>query len=232
MLRGSVVFALFMIFGFVGSARADHALLQDGRALFNVRVVDTDTTGARPLRVMFKPQSFGYDYWQNSPFLLRGRSEMYNIADFATTSTEITGSAAAREWIKANQWHMYVAPPPPVIPKITPAPPTPVPTPSEDELTPPNVADPLLPIEARVQRQLDIFIQEQTTLAEQLKLYTKGGGVDSGRSRQMRLDLIKRQSRVLEKYFPAGDDLVVRAKEALQHQLERVQDQGRFNFED
>lgn len=231
MLRRSALVAGLFLTGLVGSARADYALLQDGRALFNVRVVDTDTTEARPLRVLFKPQSFGYDYRKNSPFLLRGRSDMFNVADFVTTSTEITGTSAARQWVRGSEWHTYVPPPQPVIAKITPAPPTPVPPPTEDEVTPPNVADPLLPVEQRVQKQLDIFIQEQTTLAEQLKLYKKAGGVDVGRARQMRLDLLKRQARVLDKHYPAGDELIVIAKEALQHHIKLVQEQGRFNFE-
>lgn len=211
--------------------RADFVLLQDGRALFNVRVVDTDTTQARPLRVIFKPQSFGYDYDRNSPFLLRGRSDVYWVADYVTTTTEL-GKSGAREWMQARRWNRYTAPPPPRVPVITPAPPTPVPTPAEEEVTPANVADPLLPIEKRIQRQLDIFIEEQTTLAEQIRLYLKVGGLDAARARQMRQELLQKQIRVLEKHYPADDDLVARAKEALENQRKVVEEKGRFNFED
>ncbi len=212
-------------------ARADYALLQDGRGLFNVRVVDTQSTAAGNMQVIFKPESFGYNFYTDSPFLLRGHSDVYKVADYVTTSTQV-GKEGARRFMGQKAWHRYTPPPPRVIPVFSTAPPTPVPTATPVPPPPENVADPSLPIEQRIQRQLDIFIHEQTTLAEQLKLLSRMGTSDPEKGKQQRVDLLKIQVQVLENYYPSTDDLVIRAREALQHQQSQVAQSGKFNFED
>jgi len=213
------------------AVRADHALLTDGRALFNVHVVDTHSTAARPLRVIYKPASFGYDYQRNTPFPLMGISGQYRIADFVTTTAEV-GKARGRDLMAQRNWHRYVEPPRPTLRAPTPAPtvvvtPAPVATP-----LPVNVASPELPLQERVQAQLDMFMQEQSRLAAEIRTSESLRALTEEAGAKVRLQWLEAQSKVLDQYYPADEQIVRDAKAQWELQMQRVRGLGKFSFED
>ena len=215
----------------VSPACGDHALLQDGRALFNVHVEDTNTTWARPLRIRFKPASFGYDYDTNGVFAVTGHAAFYYVADHVSTATEV-GKKGARALIQEMGWRNYQAPPPVLITPFTPAPP---PTPTPAPVATPNparVADPKLPMDERIQTQLNIFITEQQTLANQLSFMTAVKTIKAARRKELRLNLLRDQKQVLTQVYPADSDQVKKAQEALDHQLQTVESTGKYSWED
>lgn len=199
--------------------------------LFNVHVVDTNTTEARPLRVIYKPGSFGYDFHRNTVFSLSGISGQYRVADFVRTSTEV-GKEKGRQLVIEKNWHRYSEPPRPVLRPPTPAPRvTATPVPQATPL-PVNVASPDLPLEERLQKQLDIFMQEQQRLAQDIRTSVTQRALTEEAATQLRLQWLKAQQEVLEQFYPRDEQVVRDAKEQWTLQMQRVSGLGKFSFED
>lgn len=212
-------------------AFGDHVLLQDGRMLFNVRVVDTASTESRPLRINYKPASFGYSYRQNQVFALRGLSGQFRVADFISTSTEV-GKLAGRDLVQEQRWHMWR---PRAIPPLRLPTPEPVRTPPpvlKETPLPVNVAPAELPLEQRLQMQLDMFVREQSELAHDIRSSTTQGLLTQGQALDLRLQWLEAQKRVLNRYYPADEQMVQDAKNQWEMQTQRVRSTGRFSFED
>ena len=213
---------------------ADHALLQDGRGLFNVLVDNTATTWSRPLRVRYNQYSFGYDYDRHSVFALLSQfGDYYDVADFVQT-TGTVGKFGARQLMVDRQWHRYVPPPPVIIPIFTPAPPTPVPTaaPVVEPIDPTELADPSLPIDKKVEAQLNLFIQAQSEMANKIKFSVSIKTINDDAGRRLRVELLQHQLKILTNAYPATENRVQKAKEALEHQIQLVKETGRFSHED
>lgn len=222
--RAAAILACLLVAAF---GHGDHALLQDARGIFNVSVDATSTTWSRPLKVRYRPESFGYDFDADSVFPLKGYGEYRDIADVAPTTVTV-GKREARAFMKQRGWNRY-SPPPPVV--ITPPPPTPIPTPLPTPTPTPNpgeVASESLPIEDRIREQLAIFTREQTELAFDLKVRKS----PETEGQKARLSLLERELDILRRYYPADQRLVVNAKEAIEDHLKKVTATGKFFFEE
>jgi len=220
-------------FTVVGEAplRADHALTQDGTALFNVSVEMTATTWSRPLRVRWHPESFEYDYDRHQ--IVQARSEgstLHWLADVVTTDV-LVGKDEARALIRERQWHRYVPPPPRVVTLPTPTPiPTATPTP-EVTVESTELADQALPLAKRLEKQREIFLSQQQTLAEQIRLGKLMHTVSEKKATELRKKLLERQLRILRRYYPEEDEQVKLTIAALEDQLEKVEKNGKFSWE-
>lgn len=228
---GTILLAVCLLFGGVSPARADHALLQDGSGLFNVVVEDTNTTWSRPLRVRIKTESFQYDYESNSVKPLLGHTAYFQISEFQR-STDTLGKFGARHFMESKRWHRFIPPPALVIVPFTPAPP---PTPMPKAVATPDpgrLAETTLPLEKRVEKQLAMFIDEQSRLSNRIRFSQSIHTVDEATGRQHRMALLKEQLGILTRAYPMSASIVQKAKEALEHQIELVKESGRFSFED
>jgi len=213
-------------------ACADHILLQDGRLLFNVTLVDQQTSAARPLNVLLKDNSYVYDYDTKVLSRVKGHFGKYEVADVVSTDEELADKWAARKFMEKHQWQRFVPPAPSKIVVPTPEPsPTPTPQPTlaytEDE-----VASSTLPLPERVKTQYSLFTTQQSLLANELEFHMRMKTVDPKRSKEERLQLLRRQLRILDEQYPKNDDDVNKAREALKHQMEVVGEKGHFFFEE
>jgi len=213
------------------AARADHVLLQDGRALFNVLVENTNTTWSRPLRIRHKPASFGYDYKTNSAIALPGFANYYHIADFITTSAEV-GKDEARAIMEERRWTQYRRPPRAIL--------TPIVTPSHRTTTtltklvpidPARLADASLPVGDRVAAQLTIFKNEQTALVNKILFGLASKTIKPKEVQQLKLDLLNSQYVILTQTYTSGVSEVDKAREALTSEITSVKQTGNFTWE-
>ena len=215
------------------SARADHVLLRDGRALFNVRLVDNISTSARPLKIHYGNNSFLYDFQRDLP-VWRGNevSGQFNVADFVKTTRELKGKKDMRAFMLARQWSSYYDPPPEPFTMPTPEP-TPVitPVPRETPL-PVNVASTSLPLEERLPRQLNMFMEEQQKLAAEIRTSVTLGKLTDPQATQVRLQWLQAQRQVLDQYYPRDAESVRDAKAQWEIQSNEVKGMGKFRFED
>jgi hypothetical protein len=226
-----VMLALFLAGIMQTGAFADHALTQEGEGLFNVSVEQTATTWSRPLRVRWQNGSFEYDYAHNQ--IVHAYSEgsaLYWLADVVTTETTV-GKNEARALMKERQWNQYVPPPPRVIVLPTPTPqataaPTPLISVSGSEL-----ADQALPLASRIEKQREIFLDQQRALIEQLKFTLKMHQVTNEQAVELKKKLIRHQIDLLKRYYPQDDEQVRLTIEALADQFEKVSQNGRFSWE-
>ncbi len=223
--------AVALLAGVSGSAWSDHALTQEGTGLFNVAVEQTATTWSRPLRVRWLPGSFEYDYPSHQILQAHsGGSALFWLADVVTTET-VLGKDEGREFMRARSWHRYTPPPPRVVVLPTPTPrPTPTPTPvvvaRETEL-----ADQSLPLSRRLEKQREIFIEQQQGLVEQIRFALKMRQITEEEGASMRKKLLERQIRILTHYYPSEDEQVQLTRQALEDQLQKVNDKGKFSWE-
>lgn len=213
-------------------ACADHILLQDGRLLFNVTLVDQQTSSARPLNVLLKDNSYLYDYDTKVLSRVKGHFGKYEVADVISTDEELADKWAARKFMEKHQWQRFIPPPPAQI--IVPTPePSPAPTPqptlayTEDE-----IASRTLPLPERVKTQYSLFTMQQSLLANELEFHIRMKTIDIKRGKEERLQLLRRQLRILNEQYPMDDDDVNKAREALKHQMEVVTQKGHFFFEE
>lgn len=217
----------------VGSvAHADIMLLQDGRGLFNVVLDDHESTQSRPLRVRYRLSSFVYDFPSRSVSLVEGHAGYFGIADIVTTTVEF-GKEQAHMFMLEQGWHQYSPPPPVIIVPPTPTP-TPVPTaPPKELLRPGELAETTLPLQQRIEKQLNIFIKDQISLAERIRfeLAVPGGTVTREIALKARIELLRRQEKILSDYYPAEENRVQKAREALQAEIEEVKKNGKFGHE-
>ncbi|MGI8907117.1 MAG: hypothetical protein ACR2IE_11570 [Candidatus Sumerlaeaceae bacterium] len=200
--------------------------------MFNVSLRDDISTAARPLRINYRDASFGYDYRRDVPTWQRQISGQYNVADYVTTNVEIQGKKAARAFMENRNWHRYYEPPSVPIQMPTPRPvvtATPVPTATP---LPVNVASTSQPLEARIHEQLDIFLQEQSRLATDIRTSMTAGAMTELQATQVRLEWLEAQKRVLDLYYPRDSELVRDAKAQWEVESNRVRGMGKFRFED
>ena len=210
--------------------RADFVLLQNGDGLFNVTVEDTLSTQSRPLKIRYRPMSFAYEYSRDTVHALLGHRDSLDVADYYSTSTEV-GKSAARQWMAARHWEHYTPPPREILKAFTPAPKIIYTPPPQNTPPPDNIADQELPLNQRIQAQLDIFINEQQTLGDRIKAGVQQKQMDEQQGKVQRLKLLEYQQKILANYFPESEDLVGKAKEALKQQAKNVEQKGHFNFE-
>ncbi|GIX45626.1 MAG: hypothetical protein KatS3mg130_2034 [Candidatus Sumerlaea sp.] len=236
-MRGQLQFTAYLMVAaaFVvasSQGRAEHALTQDGHALFNVYVEQTATTWSRPLRVRFQSGSFEYDYQQHAIVnAFDGGTGLYWIADVVSTSTQV-GKEEGRLLMQQLGWHRYTPPPPRVIVLPTPTPvPTTTPAPEVAQIDPNELADQSLPLEERLEAQRQIFIDQQRALADRLLLDKRMHQSDDERGKQERIRLLKRQIEILNTYYPKNEHRVRLTREALEDQLRKVDETGKFSWE-
>lgn len=231
LVRGMRAVVMVTAVCFAWSARADHAITQDRKGLFNVIVDDTITTWSRPLKVRYRPESFGYDFDNHTPYMLPGRhGDYFWIGDYVTTRTTVLSTDDARGLMRRMGWHKYEPPPTIKLVPFTPAPKTPTPEPTqivgEGEL-----ADPSLPIGDRIQQQLEKFIAQQKELAASIEFAVKVQNFDTKKGTEMRLQLLDRQIKILQENYNESENLVAKALEALRHQRTSVAEKGTFTHE-
>ncbi|MCX7626420.1 MAG: hypothetical protein N2Z21_09455 [Candidatus Sumerlaeaceae bacterium] len=223
--------ALVAVLGPSQAVRADHALTQDGTGIFNVSVELTATTWSRPLRVRWQPGSFEYDYDRHQ--ILQAKSEgssLYWVADVVTTESVI-GKEEARALMRARQWDRYIPPPPRVVILPTPTPvPTAAPT-TEVIIESSELADQSLPVAQRLEKQREIFLNQQQTLAEQIRLGDRMHMMTEEKGKELRKKLLERQLRILRRFFPADNEQVQLTISALEDQLQKVEEKGKFSWE-
>jgi hypothetical protein len=210
---------------------ADHALTQDGTGVFNVSIEATATTWSRPLRVRWRPGSFEYDYDRH--LIIQSHSTgsaLFWIADYITTETEL-GKDEARLFMRSRGWNKYVPPPPMIVTLPTP---TPIVSPTASPVAtvaPTELADPLLPISERIEKQREIFLDQQQALVARISFALKMHEITQQDGKEYRKKLIERQLRVLERYFPKDNEQVKLTIEALEDQLQKIEENGRFSWE-
>lgn len=229
------LFALLTFFAIAGFAMADHALLSDGKILYNVIVPDGATTGGNLLRMRTSPASFGFDPRTDTIYSLPNHSVTDRVQDVMTTSAQV-GRERAKEIFFQRQWNEFRPPParprlvmPSPAPKATPIPvaaasasPTPV---------PPDVVPPGIPLQERLDRQLQIFMKEQTQLSQDAATSVVQGLVTPDQATAHKVGLLQRQQQVLQRYYPVHEDTVRLAVDYWTEQIERARQTGRFDLE-
>ncbi len=227
-------FLLIVLLSYAQNSYADHALLDDGRVLYNVMVPDGATTGSAALtRIRVGSLSFGFDPKSNTVFRLPAHSVIYRIADYIESSATV-GRAEATEIVQKRRWGNYTAPPqfaalvaPPPAPKAKPLPPglaqeTPVPL---------NVVPKSVPLDERLTKQLDLFMKEQTTLAQDATTSMARGIVSPQAATGQKVRLLQQQKNILEQFYPQTTDTVKLAVEYWGEQVNRAAQTGRFDLE-
>ncbi len=212
---------------------ADHALLDDGRVLYNVILPEGATTGTTLTRIRTGSASFGYDPKTNTVFALPGYSVVHKLSDFITTSVPV-GRAKATAIVQQRRWDRYTALPeretlvaPPPSPKATPVPlgvaqVRPVPL---------NVVPETVPLDDRVTRQLDLFMQEQITMAQDATTSMARGLVSPEQSKAEKVRLLQQQKSILQQFFPQTTDTVRLAVDYWGEQVDRASQTGKFDLE-
>jgi len=223
----SSVVTLGVMLSFPAMADADYVLLKNGKVLFNVQVVDNNSTTSRPLKVMYRNLSFEYDFRSNQVVPLIGQSNRFWIEDYATTSTEV-GKEEARRFMEKRQWHSYFPAPDPVIVLPTPEPViivTPVPTPKP---LPIDVVPNTVPFSERMFQQLDWFVRDQERLARDIQTSVARGKMTEEQAKELRIQWVEGQRKILEKHFPLSEQRVRDAIDEWDSQIDKVKKTGRF----
>ncbi len=236
-MRGQLQFTAYLMVAaaFVvasSQGRAEHALTQDGHALFNVYVEQTATTWSRPLRVRFQSGSFEYDYQQHAIVnAFDGGTGLYWMADVVSTSTQVGKRKVA---CSCNNWggiatlHLrhvssccQLRPPSPRL----------HPPPRWRKLIPTN----LLTNRYRWRRDWKLNARSSLTssvhFADRLLLDKRMHQSDDERGKQERIRLLKRQIEILNTYYPKNEHRVRLTREALEDQLRKVDETGKFSWE-
>jgi len=226
--------AAVLIAGLSCSAMADHALLTNGRILYNVVLPENATTGGALLRIRTTPSSFGFDPRTNAVTAVSPFSVTERVEDYISTATTV-GREKAVGIVQSHHWDVprprrsgppLVAPPP--APKFTPAPivfqprATPVPL---------NVVSDTLPLQDRLDKQLDIFMKEQTTLARDGGTSVVQGIVTAEQLKAAKLRLLQQQKSILTKFYPQNEESVKLSVEYWEQQISRLQTSGKFDLE-
>lgn len=229
------LFGLICVLGMLQNATADHALLSDGRILYNVIVPDGTTTGGKLVRMRTGPSSFGYDPRGDTIYSVPNFSVTGRVADYVSTTTQV-GRQQAKNIFFREQWHEFR--PPPARPRLVMPSPAPKATPTPITMAsaaareaPPNVVPEGVPLQERLDRQLQIFIDEQTKLSQDTATSVVQGLITEEQSRAVKINLLVRQQSVLQRYFPVSQDTVKLAIEYWVEQVERARQTGRFDLE-
>lgn len=226
--------ALFALFC-TPCARADHALQTNGKILYNVVVPEGATTSGAVIRLRTTPLSFEFNPKTNAVLPVSGFSVARPIADFVKTQ-ETVGREKARKLAADRQWTRYIYTPPARTPLVMPTPapkftPVPVAEVAEPTPVPVDVVPEGLPLNERLDKQLDIFMTEQVTLARDAATSAVQGLITADDVKRRKVQLLQRQRHILEQYFPAGDDAVKLSLGYWAQQIERAGQTGRFDLE-
>lgn len=217
----------------LGYCHADHAMLTDGRLLYNVTIPDGATTGGQLVRIRTSPMSFEYDPANNIVVPLPRHSVTKRLADYVTTSV-LVGRNEAVALVQKRNWDVYVPPARPVLVAPTPAPKA-TPVPVHLAKAPPvqlNVVSDKVPLAARLDTQLEIFMKEQGDMSRDAVTSVVQGKITPEQSKNAKLGLLNQQKNILEQYFPAAEETVKTAINYWTKQLERVEQTGRFDLEE
>ncbi len=234
-MKTTLVQALFLIVCTVGggAAWADHALLMDGRVLYNVMVPDGASTGGLLVRIRTTPMSFEYDPRTNVVTTLPRHSVIKRVADFVET-TKTVGREEATALVTRKDWGNYLPPPRPVLVAPTPAPKaTPIPATAVAQATPIplNVVPDSVPLEERLDQQLDMFMKDQTKLSQDAATSMVQGLISPVQATTAKVQLLEQQKMILDRYFPQNAETVKLAVNYWNQQLERARQTGRFDLE-
>jgi len=216
-----------------GLAMADHALLMDGRVLYNVMVPDGASTGGLLVRIRTTRQSFEYDPRTNVVTSLPRHSVIKRVADYVET-TKTVGREEATALVTKKDWTNYLPPPRPVLVAPTPAPKaTPIPYTAVAQATPVplNVVPESVPLEERLDQQLDMFMKEQTKLSQDAATSLVQSIISPQEVTAEKVRLLEQQKMILDRYFPQNDEQVRLAVNYWNQQLERARQTGRFDLE-
>lgn len=227
-----VMFAMVLVMA-AGAARADHALLMDGRVLYNVMVPDGASTGGLLVRIRTTNQSFEYDPRTNVVTTLPRHSVIKRVADYVDT-TNTVGREEATALVTRKDWGNYLPPPRPVLIAPTPAPKaTPIPYTAVAQATPVplNVVSDSVPLEERLDQQLDMFMKEQTKLSQDAATSMVQALVSPAEVMAQKVRLLEQQKLILDKYYPQNDEQVKLAVNYWNQQIERARQTGRFDLE-
>jgi hypothetical protein len=218
-----------------GAGWADHALLTSGKILYNVSVPDGATTeGSTLVRIRTSPGSFGYDPRTNAIYALPSYSISERLADYMKTNEQV-GKAQAKNIFRRKSWDVYTPPAPQqrlVMPPPAPKQ-TPIPVAAQAVATPVplNVVPANLPLDERLDQQLQIFMKEQTSLAHDAATSVVQGSVTPDEAKQRKLLLLEQQRRILQQFYPQTTDTVRLAIEYWGQQAARAQQTGKFDLE-
>lgn len=223
----SVIFFCLLLIPLLGTTnpvKADHVLVGPGRGLFNVQIESGLTTPTASTSVRVDPaQSFGFDI-RRGIFAVTGLVVVTPVLDYQQTTRTI-GKDDARRLLEFGPWSrirptppeiLRIAPPAP--PPAPPPPPTPVPTPD-----PRRLADPDMPPLERINRQLDIFVDEQTALVARLRAQ----GISEEQMRRANQALLEDQISMILRFYPQDDLLTSAALGALRDLRRSFDDQTR-----
>src|SRR5690606_976162 len=94
-----------------------------------------------------------------------------------------------------------------------------------------NVVSDSIPLQERLDKQLDMFLKEQTKLAQDAATSVVQGLTTPANVLNVKTRLIEQQRTILEKFYPAGDETVQLAVNYWAQQLDRVKQTGRFDLE-
>lgn len=215
-------------------AMCDHVLLEDGRILYNVMLPHEITTGSRSIvRIRTGSMSFAYDPGTNVVSTLPAHSVIHRVADYVKT-TETVGRESATALVQQRRWDRYVpgdTRPPLIAP--TPAPKaTPVPVMMlEAKAAPLNVVPETVPFDQRLNQQLDIFMKEQTKMAQDATTSMVRGLLSPPQVTEQKVQLLEKQKMILQQYYPQTTDTVKLAVDYWEEQLNRARQTGRFDLE-
>lgn len=226
-------FAMAFTLGAV-PAFADHALLEDGRVLYNVMVPEGITTGgAKLVRIRTGSMSFSYDPRTNVVSTLPSHSVIHRISDYITTTTTV-GREGATSLVQQRRWDRYVpmaSHPPLVAPSPAPKA-TPIPIALAQAAEKPlNVVSDTVPLEQRLNQQLDIFMKEQTTMAQDATTSMVRGLLSAEQVTARKAQLVETQRSILQNHYPQNAETVRLAVEYWSEQVERTRQSGRFDLE-
>jgi hypothetical protein len=196
-------------------------------------VPDGTSTGGLLVRIRTTRSSFEFDPRNNVVTPLPPFSVIKRVADYVSTS-ETVGRAEAEALVQRRSWDRYVPPAKEVIVAPTPAPkatPTPVAIAGTAAPVPLNVVSDDVPLQERLDHQLDIFMKEQTKLSQDAVTSVVQGIISPEQSRQSKVFLLQKQKMILEQYYPQTTDTVKLAVNYWAQQIDRAQQTGRFDLE-
>lgn len=229
--------AVFVFFAaLIMPVHADHVLLQDGRVLFNVTVEDSGSTATRPLRVRNRTNgtSFEYNTRTHAVKILPGSFGTHMVAAFVKTYENV-GKEAAKEIVRRQNWHRYIRPERPRIVAPTPEPrrtviPTVVAAKQKRQL-PVSVIPETFPLSERLQKQLNQFVKEQSTVAFDTNTSVAGGLITPEQGVEERIRWLENQVRILKTYYPQQEPEVQAKIRQWQTMIETTRTTGKYDIE-
>lgn len=216
---------------------ADHVLTDSGRVLLNVTVAEPGgLTPGQMVRVRTFDSSFEFDPRTNAVTILPRHSVVRRVAGVITTSTVVAREGAVA-LVDSAGWRGYSPPYRPALVAPTPAPKaTPVPVAMAEknraqQAASLNVVPETVPLAERLDRQLEIFMAEQTRMVQDASTSRVQGLMSPDSIKMEKIQLLMRQKSILERFFPQADDTVKLAVDYWKKQVDKAQVSGQFDME-